>query len=77
MLITYTRHSRKRMRWPKIDEADVELVLTTPDRIEPSGEGRTNAYRMLGGRLLKVTYFKEYNLIKVITALWKRVDHEN
>jgi uncharacterized protein YuzE len=59
------------MRWRKIDQADVELVLTSPDRIEPSGEGRINAYKMLGGRLLKVTYFQELNLIKVITAVWK------
>ena len=36
-----------------------------------SGEGRINAYKMLGGRLLKVTYFQELNLIKVITAVWK------
>jgi len=59
------------MRWPKIDQADVELVLTSPERIEPSGEGRINAFRMIGGRLLKVTYFHEQNLIKVITAVWK------
>jgi len=60
------------MRWRKIDEADVDLVLTSPDRIEPpSGEGRMNAYKVLGGRLWKVTYFQEHNLIKVITAVWK------
>ena len=59
------------MRWRKIEESDVELVLTSPERIEPSGKGRINAYRMLEGRLLKVTYFQEQNLIKVITAVWK------
>lgn len=59
------------MRWRKIDEADVDPVLTSPDRIEPSGESRMNAYKMLGGRLLKVTCFQEHNLIKVITAVWK------
>jgi|WetSurMetagenome_2_1015567.scaffolds.fasta_scaffold446348_1 uncharacterized protein YuzE len=59
------------MRWRKIDQADVELVLAYPDRIEPSGEGRISAYKMLGERLLKVTYFQEQNLIKVITAVWK------
>lgn len=58
MLVTYTRHSRKRMRWRKIDQADVELVLTSSDRIEPSGEGRINACKMLGGRLLKVICFQ-------------------
>ena len=63
------KYSEKLQR--KIDQADVELVLAYPDRIEPSGEGRISAYKMLGERLLKVTYFQEQNLIKVITAVWK------
>jgi len=52
------------MRWRKIDEADVDLVLTSPDRIEPSGEGRMNAYKVLGGRLWKVIYFQDLDAQK-------------
>lgn len=44
-------------------------MLASPDRIELSGKGRINAKKVLGGRLLKVTYFQEHNLIKVITAV--------
>jgi len=44
--------------------------ITSPNStILPSGEGRINAYKMLGGRLLRVIGLQEHDFIEVITAV--------
>jgi hypothetical protein len=44
------------MKWRKISEAEIELSVTDPDKVEPSEKNRFNAYKNIEGRLLKVTY---------------------
>jgi len=41
------------MKWRKISEAEVMMTLENPERIEDTIQGRKNAYRLIGERLLK------------------------
>ena len=59
------------MKWRKISEDDIGEVVNTPDYIEYSVSGRINAFKMIQGRLLKVTYKAEEKEIIVITAMVK------
>ena len=67
----FSRHARRQMKWRKISEDDIGEVVNTPDYIEYSISGRINAFKMIQGRLLKVTYKAEENEIIVITAMVK------
>ena len=71
MIIEYTRHARRRMKWRKISESEVELTVSMPDNVEPTEKKRYNAYKMIKGKTLKVTYRKSDNRTQIITALWK------
>ena len=70
--IYYDRHARRRMRERGITPEDVAETLRTPDRVEPSIKGRFNAFRRIGGRLIRVTFREETDHLLVITAVWKR-----
>jgi len=70
-MIEYTRHARRRIRWRKIFEAEVEQAVNTPDRVEATRRNRINAYKKIKERLLKVTYLEEEGSVKIITAVWK------
>ena len=59
------------MKWRKISEADVMTTLENPERTEDTIQGRKNAYRLIGGRFLKVTYKLEPQGILVISAVVK------
>jgi len=59
------------MKWRRVSEADVRTVLDSPDRVERSIDERTNAYKRVGGRLLKVTYVGEEADVVVITVIEK------
>jgi hypothetical protein len=59
------------MKWRKISEADVMMTLENPERIEDTIQGRKNAYRLIGDRLLKVTYKTDSHGILVISAVVK------
>jgi len=59
------------MKWRKISETDVMMTLENPERIEDTIQGRRNAYRLIGDKLLKVTYKIESNGILVISAVVK------
>jgi hypothetical protein len=59
------------MKWRKISEDDVKFVLGNPDRIEQSIYERTNAFRLLGDRFLKVTYKESEKEILVISVVDK------
>lgn len=65
------RHAKRRMKWRKISEDDVRFVLENPDRIEQSVYERTNAFRLLGDRFLKVTYKESEKEILVISVVDK------
>ena len=72
MIIEYTRHARRRMKWRKISGKEVELAINSPDDLELSEKNRMNAFKKIRGKILKVTYQKYDDRIQVITALWKR-----
>jgi len=66
-----SRHARKQMKWRRITVKDVEETVSSPDRIEESINGRKNAFKLIGSRLLKVTYKTENDDIIVVTAMVK------
>ena len=67
--IRYDRHARRRMRWRGISETEVEDTIADPDRIEPSIRGRTNAYKQIGDRQIRVTFVETENGILIITVV--------
>ena len=70
--IKYDRHARRRMKWRKISNEEVENVLKSPDKIEQTEKGRINAFKIIGDRHLKVTY-REFDVhILVISAVDKK-----
>ena len=67
--IRYDRHARRRMRWRRISETAVEDTVADPDRVEPSIRGRTNAYKQIGDRQIRVTFVETENGILIITVV--------
>jgi len=71
-VIRFDRHARRRMKWRKISEEEVKLILSRPDKTEQSIKGRINVYKTIGTRYLKVT-FKEFpDEILIISVVDKR-----
>jgi len=60
------------MRWHKIPKAEVESAIGTPDFEETSSEKRSNAWKEISGRYLRVTYIKSDDEIVVLTAVKKK-----
>ena len=71
MAIYFSRHARRQMKWRRVSEVEVMSVLDAPDRVEVSIDDRTNAYKLVDGRLLKVTYVEQAEDIVVITVIEK------
>ena len=71
MSIKFSRHAKKQMIWRLITEQEVKLAINNTDRLESSIHERTNAYKTLEDRKLKITYKQEGDDIIVITALIK------
>ena len=67
--IRYDRHARRRMRWRGISESEVEEAIVDQDRVEPSIRGRTNAYKQIGDRQIRVTFVEAENGILIITVV--------
>jgi len=59
------------MKWRKISEAEVKSAIAHPDMLQDTIKERKNAFKTLGGRLVKVTYYQEGNDIVVVTAVIK------
>jgi hypothetical protein len=59
------------MKWRRVSEAEVLSVVDAPDRLEQSIDERSNAYKLVNGRLLKVTYLKEEEDVVVIPVIEK------
>jgi hypothetical protein len=59
------------MKWRRISEEEVFLVLKNPDIIEEPTKGRSNAFKLIGKRYLKVTYKKVSEEILVISVVDK------
>jgi hypothetical protein len=66
-----SRHARKQMKWRRITVKDVEVTISSPDRIEESINGRKNAFKLIKSRLIKVTYKTENDDMIVVTAMVK------
>jgi len=47
------------MKWRKIAKAELEATIADRDMQQDSIKGRKNAFKKLGGRLVKVTYYRE------------------
>jgi len=72
MRIRIRRHAQRQMKWRKIAAAEVESTIGDPDMQQDSIKGRKNAFKALGGRLVKVTYCREGDDIVIVTAVIKR-----
>jgi len=59
------------MQWRKISEREVDAVLSQPDRLESTEKGRTNAFKQVGSRYIKVTYKEFFDEILIISAVDK------
>jgi hypothetical protein len=59
------------MKWRKVSATEIIAVLEQPDREEKSTGNKMNAYRLLTGRFLKVTYKREGSDIVVVTVIEK------
>ncbi|MBI4706964.1 MAG: DUF4258 domain-containing protein [Candidatus Omnitrophica bacterium] len=60
------------MKEREVTEDETETAIKNPDSNEPSIKGRTNAFKFLNGRYLRVTYKEENNHILVITVTIKK-----
>ena len=60
------------MRRHEISEAEIESAIQNPEFVEPSLEGRINAWKETSGKFLRVTYKEEADRIWVVTAVKKR-----
>jgi hypothetical protein len=70
--IKYVRHARNRMRLHRIIEKEMVSALQNPEHLEPSGEGRFNAWIETSGRFLRVTYKEEQDNFLEISAVKRR-----
>jgi hypothetical protein len=73
----FRRHARNRLRWLRdepeaITAEDVLATLRHPDAVTPTIEGRSNAWRYLGPRWLRVTHIIEDDLTVIISVMVKR-----
>lgn len=64
------------MKWRDISENELRLAITNPDKLEDTIEGRKNAFKTIGSRLLKITYKPEDDNLVVITAIVKKENKE-
>ena len=56
----------------RIIEKEVESALQNPEHLEPSLEGKLNAWIEISGKFLRVTYKEEGDNFLVISAVKKR-----
>jgi hypothetical protein len=69
--IRFDRHARRRMKWRRISEKEVYLALERPDKVEESIRGRTNVYKLIGERNIKVTFKKFSGQTLIISVVDK------
>jgi len=53
-------------------EEEVEMTIRDPEYTESSIKGRSNAFKFMRDRFLRVTYKEEYDHILVVTVTVKR-----
>ena len=59
------------MKWRKITENEVKLAINEPDSLADTVKRRKNAFKIIGGRNLKITYKEEDGILTAITAMVK------
>lgn len=65
------------MKWRSISEEEVRLVMESPDKTERSIKGRTNVYKFIGERYIKITYKELSGEILIISTVDKGKGGEN
>lgn len=70
--IRFDRHSKRRMKEREIKEEEAEITINKPEYTEQSVKGRTNAFKFIGGRFLRVTFKEEPDYILVITVTMRK-----
>jgi len=71
-MIKYTRHAKNRMRLHRITEAEIESAIDNSDFIEPSSEGKLNAWKRVSEKYLRVTFKEKTGKVLIITAVKKK-----
>jgi len=66
--VTYDRHAKRRMKERSVSEEETEFALNNPDLVVPSIKGRTNSYKFIHGRYLRITWKEETDQRLVITV---------
>ncbi len=69
--IKFDRHAKRRMKWRRISEEEVEMTIMQPDYTEDTVKNRKNSYKKINERLIKVTYIQIEEEIVVITVIDK------
>ena len=70
--IRFDRHAKRRMKEREIKEEEAKITIKEPEYIDPSIKGRTNAFKYIGGRFLRVTFKEEPDYILVITVTMRK-----
>ena len=71
MKIEFTNNAVARMQDRGIAEADIQVVLDTPDHLGPCFEKRWHARKTLNGKTLEVLFSRHRSYSQVITAYWQ------
>jgi hypothetical protein len=66
--IQYDRHAKKRMKDRAVNEEEAKFAIENPDFLEQSIKGRTNAFKFINGRYLRVTFKEELDHSLVVTV---------
>jgi hypothetical protein len=75
--LRFDRHARRRMKWRRITEEEVYSAVENPDKVEQSIRGRTNVYKLIGQRYIKVTYKQVSDQTLIISAVDKGTGGQN
>lgn len=75
--LTYSRHAKRQMKWREISHDEVQKVILSHSRTEPSIKGRTNYWGKIRDKWLKVTVIEEPGKITVVPAIWKGKTNED
>jgi hypothetical protein len=65
----FSRHARRRMEQRGITQAEVESILSQPDRVEPSVKGRRDDFGSVRGGVARVTFRETAQELVVVTVV--------
>ncbi|MEK6873765.1 MAG: DUF4258 domain-containing protein [Nanoarchaeota archaeon] len=68
--IELSKHAKQRMIEREIKFEYIQETIEFPD-YTIKNNGKTEAYKSLGNKTLKVVYINEHNFINVVTVIWK------